>query len=104
MSLLSRLLLALCLTFAAAPAFAQKAYVRNDLAADGLRLEERLKREVTAGNRSVVDLVRAGDIVLIRVFYIWNVMSPLPVGLTNNTSSTRLIQSSIAFRNEPYTS
>jgi Flp pilus assembly protein TadG len=46
----------------------------------------------------------AGDIVLIRVFYIWNVMSPLPVGLTNNTSSTRLIQSSIAFRNEPYTS
>jgi Flp pilus assembly protein TadG len=46
----------------------------------------------------------AGDIVLIRIYYIWNVMSPLPVGLTNNTSSTRLIQSSVAFRNEPYTS
>ncbi len=46
----------------------------------------------------------AGDIVLIRAFYVWSVISPLPVGLANNTGSTRLIQSSIAFRNEPYTS
>lgn len=46
----------------------------------------------------------AGDIVLIRVYYIWNIISPLPVGLSNNTSSSRLIQSSVAFRNEPYTS
>ena len=46
----------------------------------------------------------AGDIVLIRAFYIWNVMSPLPTGLDNNSGSTRLIQSSVAFRNEPYTS
>jgi len=46
----------------------------------------------------------AGDIVLVRAFYIWNVMSPLPTGLANNTGSSRLIQSSVAFRNEPYTS
>ena len=44
MTLLSRLALALSLTLAAAPALAQKAYVRNDLLADGQRLEERLKR------------------------------------------------------------
>jgi len=64
MTLLSRLALALCLTFAAAPAFAQKAYVRNDLLADGQRLEERLKREVAAGNRSAADAIRAGEITL----------------------------------------
>jgi uncharacterized protein YfaS (alpha-2-macroglobulin family) len=64
MNLLPRLLVALCLSFAAAPAFAQKAYIRTDLAADGQRLEERLKREVAAGNRPAADLVRAGDIVL----------------------------------------
>lgn len=46
----------------------------------------------------------AGDIVLIRVYYIWNIVSPLPVGLANNTAGTRLLQSSVAFRNEPYTS
>lgn len=66
MTLLSRLVLALCLTFSAAPAFAQKAYVRNDLLADGQRLEERLKREVAAGNRSAPDAVRAGEIALAR--------------------------------------
>lgn len=66
MTLLSRLALTLCLVFAAAPAFAQKAYVRNDLLADGQRLEERLKREVSAGNRSAADAIRAGEIALAR--------------------------------------
>lgn len=45
----------------------------------------------------------AGDIVLVRVFYNWTMFSPLPTGLNNN-GTRRLIQSSIAFRNEPYTS
>lgn len=66
MTLLSRLALALCLTFVAAPAFAQKAYLRNDLIADGQRLEERLKREVAAGNRSATDAIRAGEAALNR--------------------------------------
>lgn len=64
MTLLSRLALALSLTLATAPAFAQKAYVRNDLLADGQRLEERLKREVATGNRSAADAIRAGEIAL----------------------------------------
>ncbi|BCB17969.1 alpha-2-macroglobulin [Bosea sp. ANAM02] len=64
MTLLSRLALALSLTLAAAPAFAQKAYIRNDLLADGQRLEERLKREVAVGNRSAADAIRAGEIAL----------------------------------------
>ncbi|QEL24183.1 alpha-2-macroglobulin family protein [Bosea sp. F3-2] len=64
MTLLSRLALTLCLALTAVPAFAQKAYVRNDLLADGQRLEERLKREVAAGNRSAPDAVRAGEIAL----------------------------------------
>jgi len=47
----------------------------------------------------------AGDIVLIRAFYVWPIWSPFPTGLANNggtTSPTRLIQSSVAFRNEPF--
>ncbi|MFZ2467073.1 TadE/TadG family type IV pilus assembly protein [Parvibaculum sedimenti] len=60
-------------------------------------------------NGKIVDTLQfdtgsAGDIVLIRAFYVWSVMSPLPTGLANNTGSSRLIQSSVAFRNEPYTS
>lgn len=66
MRLLPRLALVLGLSLAAHPAFAQKAYVRNDLAADGQRLEERLKREVSAGARSAADLVRAGEAALSR--------------------------------------
>lgn len=66
MTLLSRLVLVLGLSLSALPAFAQKAYVRNDLLADGQRLEERLKREVSAGNRSAADAVRAGEAALAR--------------------------------------
>jgi hypothetical protein len=46
----------------------------------------------------------AGDIVLIRAFYVCNIMSPFATGLANYTSTSRLLQSSVAFRNEPYTS
>jgi len=66
MTLLARFALLLGLTLATHPALAQKAYVRNDLAADGQRLEERLKREVTAGARSAADLVRSGEAALSR--------------------------------------
>ncbi|MCU4178556.1 alpha-2-macroglobulin family protein [Bosea sp. BH3] len=66
MNVLSRLVLVLGLSLSALPAFAQKAYVRNDLLADGQRLEERLKREVSAGSRSSADAVRAGEAALAR--------------------------------------
>jgi alpha-2-macroglobulin len=56
MTLLARLALALGLVVAAAPAFAQKAYVRSDLAAQGQQLEERLKREVSAGQPATTAL------------------------------------------------
>ena len=58
MTLLSRLALALSLTLAAAPALAQKAYVRNDLLADGQRLEERLKREAAEAAARAVEEAR----------------------------------------------
>lgn len=66
MTLLARLALLLGLTLAAHPALAQKAYIRNDLAADGQRLEERLKREVSAGARPAADAIRAGEAALAR--------------------------------------
>ncbi len=51
---------------AAMPAFAQKAYVRPDLASDGQRLEERLKREVGASTRPFATLLRDGNAALAR--------------------------------------
>lgn len=66
MRFLARFALVLSLGFAASSALAQKAYIRNDLAADGQRLEERLKREVAAGGRSAPDAVRAGEIAINR--------------------------------------
>jgi hypothetical protein len=50
------------------------------------------------------DMGQAGDIVLVRAFYDWSILSPMPTGLANNTGTSRLIQSSVAFRNEPYAS
>ncbi len=52
----------------------------------------------------IFNMGAAGDIILVRAFYVWSIMSPFSTGLDNNTSGTRLIQSSVAFRNEPYTS
>lgn len=66
MSLLARLALILGLAVAATPVFAQKAYVRPDLASDGQRLEERLKREVGASQRPFTTLLRDGNAALAR--------------------------------------
>lgn len=44
----------------------------------------------------------AGDIVLVRVYYSWGVMSPSFIGLSNLEGGGRLIASSVAFRNEPF--
>ena len=66
MSFLPRLALAFGLAVSAAPALAQKAYQRPDLAADGQRLEERLKREIAAGARPAAALLREAEAALAR--------------------------------------
>ncbi|MGO4671566.1 alpha-2-macroglobulin [Bosea sp. 2YAB26] len=66
MTLLSRLALILGLALAATPALAQKAYIRNDLQADGQRLEERLKRDVSASTRPAAVALRDGEAALSR--------------------------------------
>ena len=66
MSLLARIALLLGLALASSPALAQKAYVRNDLAADGQRLEERLKREVALGGRNAASALRDGEAAMAR--------------------------------------
>lgn len=44
-----------------------------------------------------------GDIVLVRVFYVWNVITPLlGEGMSNMSGGARLIAASAAFRNEPF--
>jgi uncharacterized protein YfaS (alpha-2-macroglobulin family) len=66
MTLLARLALLLGLVLAATPALAQKAYIRNDLLADGQRLEERLKRDVSASSRPAAASLRDGEAALAR--------------------------------------
>ena len=44
----------------------------------------------------------AGDIVLVRVFYSWGVLSPSMIGLSNLEGGGRVIAASVAFRNEPF--
>lgn len=44
----------------------------------------------------------AGDIVLVRAYYVWNVVSPTAIGLSNVSGDGRLLVSSVAFRNEPF--
>jgi Flp pilus assembly protein TadG len=46
---------------------------------------------------------KAGEVVLARAFYTWDVMTPLIAGfLANTAGGDRLLISSIAFRNEPF--
>jgi Flp pilus assembly protein TadG len=45
----------------------------------------------------------AGDIVLVRVFYTWNILDPLLKPFFKNMSNgDRLISATVAFRNEPF--
>lgn len=50
-----------------------------------------------------VDFGDAGDIVVVRVYYLWKVFMPqLGTGLSNLNGGYRLIQATAAFRNEPF--
>ena len=44
----------------------------------------------------------SGDIVVVRAYYSWGVMSPGSIGLSNLEGGGRLIAASVAFRNEPF--
>lgn len=45
----------------------------------------------------------AGDIVVVRAFYTWPIMSPaLTQSFSNMAGGKRLLEASIAFRNEPF--
>lgn len=49
------------------------------------------------------DFGEAGDIVLVRVYYVWDVFFPsLGTGLSNLSGGRRLMMSAVAFRNEPF--
>ncbi len=44
----------------------------------------------------------AGDVVLVRAFYVWDVITPIGIGLENMSGGSRLLASSAVFRNEPF--
>jgi len=55
------------------------------------------------GSGLAVDFGESGDIVLVRVFYVWDVFFPtLGTGLANLNGGKRLLVSTAAFRNEPF--
>jgi Flp pilus assembly protein TadG len=44
----------------------------------------------------------AGEVVMVRAFYVWDVITPAGVGLENMASGNRLLSASAVFRNEPF--
>lgn len=67
----------------------------NDPLADGQLTDEDM--EFDAGEGS--------DIILARVYYEWNIITPvLGKSMANMGSDKRLLQASVAFRNEPFAS
>jgi len=44
----------------------------------------------------------ASDIVIVRAFFPWKILSPISIGLKNMSSNSRLLGATVAFRNEPY--
>ena len=49
------------------------------------------------------DMGNASEIVVVRVFYEWNLITPiLSAPLANMSEGRRLLQSTVAFRNEPF--
>jgi Flp pilus assembly protein TadG len=44
----------------------------------------------------------ASDVVLVRAFYIWEVITPIGIGLENMSGGNRLLTTSAVFRNEPF--
>ncbi len=49
------------------------------------------------------DFGEAGDIILARAYYLWDVFTPdMGTGLSNLNGGKRLIVASTAFRNEPF--
>ncbi|MEQ9143098.1 MAG: pilus assembly protein [Parvibaculaceae bacterium] len=45
---------------------------------------------------------QAGDVVMVRAFYIWDVLTPIGIGLENMSGGSRLLTASAVFRNEPF--
>lgn len=43
-----------------------------------------------------------GDVVVVRAFYVWDLIADLPGGLGNLPSGARLLAATTTFRNEPY--
>lgn len=44
----------------------------------------------------------ASDVVLVRAFYVWEVITPIGIGLENMSGGNRLLTTSAVFRNEPF--
>ena len=49
------------------------------------------------------DMGEANDIVVVRAFYEWELITPiLSAPLSNMSNDRRLLQATVAFRNEPF--
>jgi Flp pilus assembly protein TadG len=60
---------------------------------------------LTNGNLTIAQQFTPGsasDIVIVRAYFQWKILSPVAIGLNNMNGSYRLIGATVAFRNEPY--
>jgi Flp pilus assembly protein TadG len=44
----------------------------------------------------------SGDVIVVRAYYVWPVLMPTDTAFVNMAGGKRLLQASIAFRNEPF--
>ncbi|ABS61849.1 TadE family protein [Parvibaculum lavamentivorans DS-1] len=76
--------------------------VRNFTSFNGVSFPPLIDANGNVVENTVFQPGNAGDIVLVRVYYTWGVMSPGLIGLSNVQGNGRLIAASVAFRNEPF--
>lgn len=69
----------------------------------GVNLPPALDNEGDLNNNFTYQPGTASDVVVVRAFYVWDLLIPDPLtGLSNMGGTRRLIAASAAFRNEPF--
>ncbi|MBI1262097.1 MAG: pilus assembly protein [Rhizobiales bacterium] len=79
-----------------------KVDVRNFSTFGGATFPALVDADGNVTNTVVYQPGSAGDIVVVRAFYAWSIMSPLSLGLNNVSGNKFLVNSNVAFRNEPF--
>lgn len=64
--------------------------------------EDPIDEDGNLSNNFQYNIGGAGEVVMVRAFYIWDVVTPVGIGLENMSGGNRLLAASAVFRNEPF--